>query len=187
MTGKLGLAALAGVLALGGCSNIWVSDSPPPRYGYNDGDFEYANHKGAIVTQIVGNPFNVPDDQFRAAALAQMQGQNRGTPAKFVLSPSNETLAPYKVVAAFNMPANVDGYDLCKGPGALPPSPKRTGPVTLGMAFCFGDEVKSDARGSVSNLRSIDDPSFAELVRQVTLAMLPSTDGLDTFGDANVP
>jgi len=187
MTCKTGLIAMATALALGGCSSVWVDDLPPPRYSYNEGDFEYANHKGAILTQIVGNPFAIPDDQFRSAALAHMQGQNRGTPAKFVAAPSKETLAPYKVVAAFNMPANIDGYDLCKGPGALPPSPKRTGPVTLNMAFCFGDEIKSDARGSVYDLRGIDDPRFADLVRSVTQAMLPTGDGLDMFNDANPP
>ena len=187
MTRKTGLIAMAAALALGGCSSVWVDDLPPPRYSYNNGAFEYANHKGAIVAQIVGNPFNVSDDQFRAAVLAHMQGQNRGRPAKFVAAPDKETLAPYKVVAAFNMPANVDGYDLCKGPGALPPSPKRTGQVTLGMAFCFGDDIKSDAKGWVSDLSGIDDPRFAELVSRVTQAMLPSTDGLDTFGDANPP
>jgi hypothetical protein len=187
MTGRFGLAALVAALALGGCSSVWVDDLSPPRYNYNNGDFEYATHKGAIVTQIVGNPFSIGDDQFRSATLAQMQGRNRGRPAKFVSAPSQETLAPYKVVAAFNMPPDITGYELCKGPGALPPSAKRTGQVTLGMAFCFGDDVKSDARGWVSDLRGIDDPRFAELVNRVTEAMLPARDGLDTFGDANPP
>jgi hypothetical protein len=180
---KTCLAVVIAALTLAGCSDVWVDDAPPPRYSYNNGDFEYANHRGAILTQIVGNPFNIPDDQFRRAALAYMQGQNRGTPAKFVLTPSTETLPPYKVVAAFNLPADYTGYELCKGPGALPRTPKRTGPVTLAMAFCFGDEVKSDARGSVADLRGINDPRFKELVNRVTEAMLPAGDGMEMFDD----
>lgn len=173
--------ALAAALVLSGCSSVWVNDLPPPRYSYNDGDFEYANHRGAILTQIAGNPFNIPDSQFRSAALAYMQGQNRGTPAKFVLKPSKETLPPYRVVAVFNLEPGYNGYDVCKGPAALPRPPKRTGPVTLVMAFCYGDEVKSDANGSVENLTGITDPRFKELVNRVTEAMLPSGDGMEMF------
>jgi hypothetical protein len=162
-----------------------VDDTPSPRYSYFVGDFDYAVHKGAILIQIVGNPFNVPDNAFRNVALAHMQGQNRGKPAKFVTVPDTETLPPFKVVAAFDMPANIDGYDLCKGPAALPVPPKQTGQVTLNMAFCYGDQLKSDARGWVYDLRRVDDPRFASLVKQVTLAMIPTGDKERMFQDDN--
>jgi hypothetical protein len=53
------------------------------------------------------------------------------------------------------------------------------------MAFCYGDQLKSDARGWVYDLRRVDDPRFASLVKQVTLAMIPTGDKERMFQDDN--
>ena len=162
------------LLALAGCTGVIVNDNPGPRASYFDGDFEYATHLGAIVTQVAGNPFDVPAETFQAAVLNQMQGHARVGSARFVAAPSEQTMAAYKVVAAFDMPAWVDGYVLCKGAASLPPPVKSPGEITLGMAFCFGDQLKSDVIGRVSGARSIDDPHFVDLVQRVTEAMIPA-------------
>ena len=113
------------LLALAGCTGVVVNDMPGPRASYFDGDFEYATHLGAIVTQIVGNPFDIPAETFRDAVLRDMQGHARNGSARFVAEPSNQTMAAYKVVAAFDMPPWVDGSVLCKGAASLPPADPR--------------------------------------------------------------
>ena len=161
------------LLALAGCTGVVVNDMPGPRASYFDGDFEYATHLGAIVTQVAGNPFDIPAETFRDAVLRDMQGHARDGSGRFVAEPSNQTMAAYKIVAAFNMPPWVDGYVLCKGAASLPAPVKSPGETTLGMAFCFGDQLKSDVTGRVSGARSIDDQSFIDLVQRVTEAMIP--------------
>ena len=168
------LRTATAVLSLTGCTGVIVNDSPGPRASYFTGDFEYATNLGAIVTQVVGNPFDIPPETFRTAVLNLMQGHTRDGSARFVAAPTNQTILPYKVVAAFDMPPWVDGYVLCKGAASLPAPVKLPGETTLGIAFCFGDQLKSDANGSVSGARSIDDPRFVALVQRVTEAMLPA-------------
>lgn len=174
------IVAACALFAVGACSAVSVEDTPPPRYSYRDGDFEYATHKGAIVTEVVGNPFGGSRQQFESRVLGYMKGQNRGKPADFVAAGGDRTLAPYKVVAAFNMPSYISPHDLCKGSASLPPPQAGAGSITLGIAFCIGDQLKSDATGRVAQLSGTDDPRLGELVRRVTEAMIPPYDGLDS-------
>lgn len=184
----IGRTAVAGaLLALAGCSAVTVEDAPPPRFSYTNGDFEYATHKGAIVTEVVGNPFGIARQAFQDRVLSLMKGQNRGRPADFVATGGDRTFAPYKVVAAFNMPPYISGHDLCKGSAALPPPRAGGSPLTLGMAFCIGDQLKTDAKGRAATVAGIDDPRFAQLVRGVTEAMIPTHDGLDDGDDGVEP
>lgn len=184
-----GMAAALALTTLAGCSAVYVDDLSPPRHNYHDGDYEYAVHKGAIVTQIVGNPFGIPEDAFRNAVMDRMQGHTRtNLHGRFVAAPTDQTIAPFKVVAAFNMPSNIDGHVLCKGPSALPPPMIVTGQMTLDMAFCFGDGLKTEARGRVAGVSGMEDPKFTSLVRRVTEAMIPARDGMSTFeGGGSVP
>ena len=184
MNGRTATVAALALLALGGCFGVQVEDEPPPRYNYFTGDYEYATHKGAILAEIVGNPFDIPDGVFRDLVLARMQGSTRsGTPSRFVAVPTDETIAPFKVVAAFNMPQYVDGRTLCQGPAALPPARKGSGLVSLGMAFCFGDGLKSDTRGQVLDVKGVDDPQFTRLIKRVAEAMLPPHDAKQDDSD----
>ena len=62
--------AMAVVLAVAGCADILVYEVSPPRLSYFDGDFEYATHKGAIVTKIGGDPFAIGSKRFGAPRAA---------------------------------------------------------------------------------------------------------------------
>lgn len=186
MTIGFRIMTIAAALTLGGCGLVSVDDAPAPRHSYFDGDFEYAAHKGAVLAEIAGNPFGMPPESFQTIVIDRMQGQTRASPGgHFVTAPNDQTIAPYKVVVAFNMPPNVDGHVLCRGTSNLPPPVQNGVNLTLDMAFCFGDGLKTDAKGRVAGVTGVDDPKFTELVRRVAYAMLPARDGMDRFGGGN--
>ncbi len=176
----LGLSALL----VGACNIVLVNDNPGPRWSYFDGDFEYATHRGAIVTEVTGNPFGGNQGSFANTVRSQMLNQVSGAPAEFVSAHGPKTVRPYKVVVAFNAPPNHDGHDLCQK-GANTPSQPSSGTLRMGIAFCIGDSLKSDASGQVSGLTGIGDAKFMELVQEVTRAMIPPQDGEDV-GDGGV-
>jgi hypothetical protein len=179
-------AALAGVLA--GCSgnSVSVTDQVPPAPNYYDGDFEYATRNGAIRTEVVGQPFVVSPDALKARVLQLMDKQNRGVPANFVATNGNDTDPLYKVVAAFNLSGGYSGRDLCRGTTGLPSRGPGT-PVTLDMAFCIGDQLKTEVQGRVGVVSGLDDPKFAALVRQTTLGLIPAQDGHGGDNDGPTP
>lgn len=178
------LTAAAASLMLGACSGIVVYDPPGPQTSFYDGDFEYATHKGAIVTEVRGNPFAMPTDRFRDLVLGHMKGANKGIPADFVAAASARTIVPYKVVAAFNVDPATSADELCGGTA-------RTGAASaagarLDMVFCFGDDVKTEVAGTAIGVKSTADPRFREFVRLVTLALIPAQDSEDV-GETAVP
>jgi hypothetical protein len=114
-----------------------------------------------------------------------MKHQNRGVPAEFVAGQTERTSPLYKVVVAFNLPRDFPSYNMCKNPTGMP-SRHHTGRLNIAIAFCEGDEVKSDTTGYASNVLSANDPKFAELVRYATLYMVSDYDyRQDNGGDSS--
>ncbi|MPY71894.1 MAG: hypothetical protein GEU92_17640 [Alphaproteobacteria bacterium] len=179
-------AALAGFLP--GCSGnmVTVSEDVSPAPSYYDGDFEYATRNGAIRTEVIGQPFVVTPDTLKARVLHLMDGQNRGVATKFVATNGNDTDPAFKVVAAFNLSGGYSGRDLCRGTAGLPSRGAGT-PITLDMAFCIGDQLKTEVQGRVGVVSGLDDPKFAALVRQTTLGLIPPQDGHGGDGDSANP
>ncbi len=174
-------AAVLLAVSLGGCDGV-IYDFPGPRESYFDGDFEYATHRGAIVTELGGNPFAISGERFRDLMLDNMSGYTRGRPADFVTAPSERTLPPHKAVAVFNLALGEDDSNLCDGPGAvaIEPSPGR---IRLDMAFCIGDELISSAWGYATGVGGADDPKLRKLIRGVTYALIPADDQLEIGDD----
>lgn len=173
-------------LVLGACNAVMVEDRVGPDWSYYDGDFYYATRKGAIVTHVTGNPFGAAQPSFAESVRKMMYGQTEGTPVEFVATANDKTLAPFKVVLAFNAPLNVDGHDLCETDSRTTSLPSGA-MLRASIAFCEGDRLKSDSYARVSGVSGANDPKFQELVQQITRAMVP-TDGSDDSGDdGNVP
>lgn len=163
-------------LAATGCNAVIVEDFPGPRFSYFDGDFEYATNKGSIVTDVSGNPFGIDRTQFESLVRNAMRNQVAlATKANFVAAPDGATVAPYRVVVAFNPPAHISNHDLCEQRGKTP-SASGNGRVEVRMAFCFGDSLKSGSAAWVNGLASANDPRFGQLVRAATRAMIPLHD-----------
>lgn len=162
--------------ALAGCSLVYVEDIPGPRANYFDGDFEYATSKGAIVTMIAGNPFGLPKTQFDNSIRQDLANSVDSKKAKYVAAADDETVAPFKVVVAFNTASHIDNRDLCKH-GAQTPSAPHKGQINVKMAFCDGDNLKSGSSAWVAGASTADDKRFKDLVKQAAIAMIPSQDG----------
>lgn len=165
--------ALAALLATSACDGIVISERTAPRLTYFEGDFEYAIHKGAILTEVGAGPFKMPADRFEAMVRDYMRGANQGPEVDFAPKASDKTLLPYKVVAAFNPKVFYDGDDLCGGVKTLeaePPSQR----LRVVMAFCFGDAAKSVVVGTAPEVSGPDDPELRALIRQVTLYLVPT-------------
>lgn len=168
------------------CGAVVVDDSPGPRFSYFDGDFEFATHKGAIVADVAGNPFGINQQQFAKIVRNTMRGHvDVASKADFVESSNEATLAPYRVVVAFNPPPRIDNHDLCEQRVGTP-SLTGTGEIKVRMAFCFGDTPKSGSTAWVSDVSSLEDPRFSDLVRKATLAMIPTQDSEET-GEGILP
>ena len=173
---------------LAACTNaVLVLDSAGPRHSYYDGDFEYATRNGAIVTEVVGNPFAMPKDRFDTEVRRLMYGQNEGLPVSFVERPaSGKTDPAYKVVVAFNALPRVSGFELCEK-GHLTPIRTGAGELEMTIAFCIGDSLKSDAMGYTSTVASPESPRFVELVHEVTLSLIPRQDNEEVGEGGAIP
>lgn len=171
-------------MTLAGCSFVIVEDLPGPRANYFDGDFEYATSKGAIVTMIAGNPFGLPKEQFDDAIRRDLANSVIVGTAKFVATAGDETLAPFKVVVAFNTASGVDNRALCARGANTPVTPQKN-QINVRMAFCDGDRLKSGSAAWVGGASTVDDRKFKDLVKQAAIAMLPLQDG-EEAGEANI-
>lgn len=180
---KLLLATITGLI-LGGCNLVLVQATPGPRANYFDGDFEFATNKGAIVTVIAGNPFGTSQQRLNAIVRQQMNKTIDAGNSNFVASPGETTVAPFKVVVAFNALPSVSNDDLCSQ-GTSTPTQNKPGVTTVNMAFCDGDRLKSGTIAYIHGLTSIDDSGFRELVSQATINMIPLQDG-EEAGESNI-
>lgn len=187
MSKYLSTASALLALTLVGCSaDVLTYDAFGDRGGYYAGELDYAGRKGAIHTVIAGNPFGGDKAKFDAYVLDQMQGQNRGMSAKFVPSEGPQTDPLYKTVVAFNMPKNIDPNRMCRE-GANLPSQNDGSTVHMAIAFCEGDQSKSDASGVAYRVAGLNDPKFTRLVHETTFVMIPDENQLemDREGDHN--
>ena len=171
---------------LSACNLVIVEDRVGPGWSYYDGDLHYATHEGAILTHVTGNPFGMAQPAFAETVRKMMYGQTEGVPVEFVATANDKTLAPFKVVMAFNAPLSVDGHDLCETGDRTVSIPSGE-TLRASIAFCEGDRLKSDSYARVSGVKGIDDPKFRELVEQITRAMVPPDGSDDSGDDGNVP
>ena len=143
---SLSLAAVMLAVFLAGCDML-IYDDLGPNGAYSDGDFEYAIHRGAVLTRLGRNPFDISDARFRGLMLDNMRGNNRvGISADFATRASDRIIEIYKVVAVFNLAVGVDDGDLCWGADAATISPTPEA-IRLHMAFCMGDLLLSSGLG----------------------------------------
>lgn len=181
---RAGIAGLW-VAFLVGCSQVIVyGDGNEPAYF--QGDFQYATRGGAIRTEVVGAPFEADPQKVENVVLALMSGRNFGRPVDFVATNSERTDPVYKVVVAFNVAPGYSGYTLCRSTEGLPMRESYS-PATVQMAFCFGDQPKSDVRGRVDRVTGFDDPKFAELIQQTLLSLYPLTDEHNDNDESRTP
>ncbi len=162
------LAACAGAVTVTGHKNISSGYRATELYVIATGDNE-------LRTVIVGNPFGLPPEEFETAVLAAMDGRNFGPRLNLSTDPRQEDARKRRVIIAFNLPANVDGHDLCSDPAGTGETQQQLqGTLTVTGAYCADNLPLTQARAKVSNVNGAESAQFRELMGQFTLALFPS-------------
>lgn len=168
------LAATATLLLLAGCGGGGTVLYEPMRTAAVGvpAEFAYAVRSGAMPTQILGNPFGVPQARLDAAVLAAMKDASRSPPVTFVADAGARPDGLYKVVVVFGAaPPGVNDAVCLDPPQAWPAA--AAGPVSVAAAFCRGPQLMSQATGVAAGPVAVDDAAFRRLIRDVTYAMIP--------------
>jgi hypothetical protein len=140
---------------------------------YRPQEISYVAGGGAMRTEILGNPFAMPQPAFDAAVTEAMHGANFGPVVVFSTLPDVPARNSHRVRLVFNGPATSNGYLLCAGePSALPPM-RPDGTVRVLAAFCRGSEPLSFVAADQAGLTDAADPAFTRFMRQVTVLLLP--------------
>ncbi|MGE3935784.1 MAG: hypothetical protein AB7F67_21170 [Rhodospirillaceae bacterium] len=185
MKTKLHRLGIAGLLGTAACTNApIVYDAGPSTSSYMDGEFEAAARDGEVRTEVLGNPFGVPQDRVESAVTSAMRGANRGPDVAFTTHPGTTSpgvaASPYKVVVAFDLPVGLVNSSICAPSGAYPV--RSGGAVSMTAAFCRDGSLMSHGTASFDSPVGIDSPGFRALVRNATYAMIPPIDRKNVGG-----
>ena len=141
---------------------------------YDPGMLNYAASKGGMLTEIVGNPFDVPKEEVGRAVTNNMTGSHFGPKVVFTTKASPDNPSPYWVVVLFDPAPNAQAQRLCSDPNQ--PSAAQAGRLRLMVAFCSSDTVITSTAGWISKPQRPTHPTFRSLIRQITVVLFPPRD-----------
>ena len=170
---RLAVLSVAG-LTLAACGGGAVIVQPPHVRSYDPGMLRYAISKGAILTEVVGNPFDVPKEEVDAAVTGSMTGATFGRQASFKTQVSTDYNSPYRIVFLLDPALGAQANRLCSEPGQ--PTATRPDRIRAMAAFCGSDRVITSIVGSTIKVRGPRDPAFSELIRRMTMNLFPIQD-----------
>ena len=177
------VAALSAALC--GCTDGSVISYNYYNSGYEPGQVALAAANSPSLAVIQNDPF--PEDTNNEGVLAAMQGRNLGPRMYFSQTPRPDDKYGYKVVMNFGAASSAGdsgygsyGYSLVGGTSyqcqarPTPPAAKpTTGHISVTGAFCVGDQLLTDASGSISGATGPDDPRFQRLIGDMMVALTP--------------
>ena len=137
-------------------------------------DISIAGGSGQLLTQILGNPFNVDQEQFDKAVTDAMYGAHFGPPTHFTTAPLGSFKRIFYVRLGFGGPNPLSINTICTIP---PASPQRNatanGSVSLSAAFCQEGRVLTYLEAGGTGYTGPNDPRFAEFIKNVTFKLFP--------------
>jgi hypothetical protein len=138
-------------------------------------DIAIAGGSGQLLTQVVGNPFGVTQDQFDAAVTSAMYGAHFGPATHFTTTPTGSYRRLFFVRMVFDSVYPMTINTICTAPPQGAPPHPVAGPVSLRIsaAFCQEDRVLSYLEGGGSGYTGPDDPRFVEFIQEVTFNLFP--------------
>lgn len=165
-------------LLLTGCANsprIWL-------YGgyFEDAQTSAFRFSGAgrdFRTSVVGNPFTAPKPEIERTVIAAMKGEDKGIGTNFTLTPRTH-YKNYHIIMLFNPAGGTASTGFCASPRSL----GRTGnnaPLVLAALFCDGDSLLYGVGGSRGGIKSVRDPAFRALVKDVMHYFVPQHSMVD--------
>ncbi|HZT19513.1 MAG TPA: hypothetical protein VFA23_08930 [Dongiaceae bacterium] len=185
-------AALALLLAActGGSSGSGRLSSGSVYWTYYDtaytpiSDVAIAGGSGELLTQILGNPFNVPQQQFDRAVTDAMYGAHFGPPTRFTTTPVGSFQRRFAVRLVFDSAVPMNINTICVAPPEQP-APRRgpaTGSVSLSAAFCQEGRTLTYLEAGGSGYTGPGDPRFVQFIRYVTSSLFsPSNPNNSNF------
>jgi hypothetical protein len=132
----------------------------------------YVAGKGALYTQIVGNPFNASKDKVESVVTGTMFGAHFGPDVRFSTKRDPDNTSPYSVVLLFNPAPNVTAIQLCEDPGPQLAT-AASGQTRVMLAFCASGYRETSVTGRISGVTDPDDAAFRGLIRQMTMQLFP--------------
>jgi hypothetical protein len=137
-------------------------------------DIAMAGGSGQLLTQVLGNPFNVDQEQFDKAVTDAMYGAHFGPPTHFTTAPLGSFKRIFYVRLGFGGANPLSINTICTIP---PASPQRNatanGSVSLSAAFCQEGRVLTYLEAGGTGYTGPNDPRFAEFIKNVTFKLFP--------------
>jgi hypothetical protein len=167
-----GLAAALG-LVLTGCA-----DAPTTSATYRSPDArtfaEYAMSIGPMLVRIQGSPYATPTAKTEEVVLGAMsKAMSWATPPRLTTDPAAARMRSMVVVMTNG--GAVDARAQCRGESEGG-EPQPQGAVQVAASFCGDGTLISNTTGRIGASSGVDDPQFAELVRQVARDLFPQSE-----------
>jgi hypothetical protein len=171
---KLYGAVIGGLLALSltACEGAVTSQSyVHPAFGL--GSLSGIASQGGLPVEILGTPFAGREAEVAAAVEHAFTTYHYGARWTAYSDPPDELSRLHRAVVIFN-PALSANYDrACRDPNE-PHDPVGGPEVRLMAVFCIGGITSTATFGRMQGISGPEDPQFADLLRQVSLALFPS-------------
>ena len=137
-------------------------------------DIALAGGSGQLLTQILGNPFNVSQEDFDKGVTDAMYGAHFGPPTHFTTEPIGSFKRIFYVRLGFGGENALSINTICTVPPAAPrTNPGANGSVSLSAAFCQSGEPLSYLEAGGSGFTGPTDPRFVAFMQQVTFNLFP--------------
>ena len=137
-------------------------------------DIALAGGSGQLLTQILGNPFNVSQEAFDKGVTDAMYGAHFGPPTHFTTEPIGSFKRIFYVRLGFGGENALSINTICTVPPAAPrTNPGANGSVSLSAAFCQSGEPLSYLEAGGSGFTGPTDPRFVAFMQQVTFNLFP--------------
>lgn len=167
---------LAQVLFAGSLAGFVAACAVPTTYRWewqqwDPSKLSYAAGKGAILTDIRGNPFNQPKEQVDAAITAAMYGAHFGPDVPFVTEKPQDYDSPYRVLVLFDPDERLTPEKLCAEDPK--PSERSEGVIRVVAAFCAQDVHETSVWGTVGQTSGPESEEFRSLVKTMTTQLFP--------------
>lgn len=156
---------------------VGCADGPTTSAPYRSPDArtfaENAMSTGPMLVRIRGRPYAAPQEQIDQAVLSAMtEAMSWAAPPRLTADPAAAKMRSMVVVMTFNGP---DARAQCRGESEGGESQPQ-GAVHVSASFCGDGTLISNTTGRIGASSGVDDPQFAELIRQVARDLFPQSE-----------